>query len=171
MSDPNSQGPLSAFVSPFAEAHADYRKLPLNERNGVRASWGAFLIALCSYIAMTLGPHASRYPQEWKLAYAAVAGVGLLLFVIGMRGSRGCERDPLAAIFAVVLPVGGWIALTTWLPEWRTDFYVRGFFVAYAAANAVRFFLAIRGGGGNAQKIVHQQIAQNEIIWQGVKRR
>jgi hypothetical protein len=52
------------------------------------------------------------------------------------------------------------------------DFYVRGFCVAIATANLVRFWIAIRGPeSGNAHDLVRQQIAGNEISWKGVKRR
>jgi hypothetical protein len=171
MSEPRTPtGPLSAIVAPIAGELAKHHSLPENKKSENRAYVGAFLLGTCGYVAVRLAPQAANYPGEWKLALAGVIGFGLLLLVVGARGARG-PRDWLGAFFALALPVGGFIAAMNYAPELLDDFYVRAFCVGIAAANTVRIWLAIRGNAGNAQKLVHQQIAQNEISWQPVIRR
>jgi hypothetical protein len=169
MSDPRIHGPLSALAAPIGEQLSQHQNLPPNKQAGNRAYCGAFLLGACGYIAVTLGPEAARYAPDWKLGFAVVAGLGLLLLVTGWRGAHG-GRDPVGAFFAVAVPLGGFLAVLTWAPN-LLDFYpARAFCVAIACANVVRFCLAVRGPGGDAQKIVHRQIAQNEINWRGVQR-
>jgi hypothetical protein len=171
MSDPrNSPGLFSAVAGPLGEEHAKYQNLPAGERNVVRARFGGFLLGLAGYTAVKLGPYASYYSQEWKLGWLACAGLGLFLLVFGVKGARG-PREPVTAFFALALPIGGGIALSNWLPGLLENFYVQAFAVGVVASCAVQFFLAIRGNDGNAQKIVTQQIAQQEVAWRGVKRR
>ena len=43
---------------------------------------------------------------------------------------------------------------------------MRLFTVAVATANAVRFWLAIRGASGDARRLVKQDIADNEFDWE-----
>jgi hypothetical protein len=170
MSDTRHQGGLSSVVAgPIAEEVKQHKALPPNKQAGNRAYLGTLLVSGCGYLAM-FDPDAASYPDDFKLGLAVAAGLGLLLLVAGWRGARGA-RDPVGAFFALAVPVGGFIAVLNYAPELMDDFYVRGFCVAVAAANIVRFWLCVRGPGGDAQKIVHRQIAQNEINWQGVKRR
>jgi len=168
MSDPHTPGPLTAITAPVADEMAKFQNLPLQKKNEVRAYWGAFLVTACGYTAATLD--ATSFPREWLYGWAACGGLGLLLLVAGLRGARG-PRDPIAGIFALAMPIGGAFAITTWMPSLWDEYIVRLIFVSTAAANVVRFWIAIRGSRGTAQKIVSQQIAQSEIIWRGVKRR
>jgi hypothetical protein len=170
MSDPRHQGGLmSAVAGPIAEELKQHQALPPNKQAANRAYFGTFMLSGCAYLAL-LDPDAASYATDFKIGLAVAGGLGLLLLVVGWRGARGA-RDPVGALFAVAVPVGGFLAVLNYAPDMLDDFYVRGFCVAIACANIVRFALAIRGPGGDAQKIVHRQIAQNEINWQGVKRR
>jgi MFS family permease len=169
MSEPRIHGPLSALAAPIGEQLSQHQSLPPNKQAGNRAYLGAFLLGACGYVAVTLGPEAARYPDDWKLGFAVVAGFGLLLLVTGWRGARG-GRDIVLAFFAVAVPLGGFLAVLNWAPQVLEFYPARAFCVAIASANVVRFWLAVRGPGGDAQKIVHRQIAQNEITWRGVKR-
>ena len=171
MSDPQSRGPLSAIAAPIAEELAKHQALPPDKKSANHAYMGGLICGTCGYVAVTLGPYASSFPDEWKLGFAGVAGFGLLLLIVGWRGARG-RRDPLGAMFAVAVPAGGFFAVMNYAPELLDEFYVRAFCCGIVTANFVRFWIAIRGpGGGSAQKVVRQQIAQNEIVWRGVKRR
>lgn len=172
MSDPRHHGdPLMTGVASVVEDIIKIGGLPLNKKNEHRAYFGAFILGTCGDIAVTLGPQASSYPDEWKLGFAGCALLGLVLFVTGIRGAR-VPRDTLGALFSLAWPIGGFVAVLNWAPELLRDFWeARAFCVGIACANIVRFWIAVRGPGNDAQKIVHQQIAQNEILWQPVKRR
>lgn len=170
MADPRVQGPLSALAVSVSDPLQKYQALPLDKKSEARTSAGAFLLAIAGYTAATLGPYADRFPQAWVLGWFGCAGVGLLLLIIGIRGPRG-QRDPMTAIVALAVPVGGGIAMMKWLPGAWDNFFVRGFCIAVLASCAVRFWMATRSAGANAQKIVRQQIAQNEINWRAVGRR
>ena len=87
---------------------------------------------------MTLGPAASAYPDEWKIGYAIIFAWGLLLLVVGWRGSRGA-RDPIGAIFAIAVPAIGFVAVASYAPELLQDFSVRALCCGIVAANAVGF--------------------------------
>ena len=56
------------------------------------------------------------------------------------------------------MPIGGFIAVRNYAPELLDDFYVRAFCTGVATANAVRFWIAMRGIRSNAQKMVRRQI-------------
>jgi hypothetical protein len=158
MSDPQVRGPLSAFAVPIAESVAKHQALPPDKKSANHAYVGGLICGVCGYVAVKLGPDAASYPDEWKLAFAGVAGFGLLLLVLGWRGARG-RRDPLGALFAVVVPAGGFYAVMSYAPELLDEFYVRAICAGIIAANTIRFWIAIRGpGGGSAQKMVRRQI-------------
>ena len=75
------------------------------------------------------------------------------------------QREPLAAFFALVEGVGLYLAVHSWAPQLLDAFYVQAFFVAIGCANLVRFYLAVRGLGGNARKLVVNDINQGEWKW------
>jgi hypothetical protein len=170
MSDPRtSPGIVSGPFVAAAEALAKHQALPPDKKNANRAYTGAFLLGATGYIAF--GPELSGFPDEWKLGLAGAACFGLLLVVVGWRGARGA-RDPLAALFAVAVPIGGFVAVAKYAPELLSLPYAHAFCAGVAVANLVRFWLAIRGPGiGNAQNLVRQEIAENVIEWRAVKRR
>jgi hypothetical protein len=167
MSEPRTAGPLPAFASAIADEAAKHQALPPDKKNANRAYVGAFLLGICVYLAFTLDP--GDYPGE-KLGFLAICAWGLFLLVVGWRGSRGA-RNPVGAVFALAVPAGGFIAVANYRPELFNNFYVQAFCTGVVTANLVRFLIDIRGPGGDAQKIVHRQISQNEINWQSVKRR
>ena len=127
------------------------------------------MLGVCGYTAVTLNP--ADYSGEWELAFLAVCAWGLLLLILGWRGSRG-RRNPLGAILALAVPSAGFFAVMNYAPALLDSLAVRTFCCGIVTANLVRFWIDIRGpGGGCAEKQVRQQIAQNEIVWRGVKRR
>jgi len=166
MSDPRSAGPLSAIALPIAEAAAKHQALPPNKKNADRAYGGGFICGTCAM----LGSDVAGWPDAFKLGYALIFAWGLLLLVVGWRGSRGA-RDPLGAVLAIAVPAIGFIVAANYEPELLQNPYVQAFCVGIVAANAVRFVICIKGpGGGGAEKQVRQQIAQHEFSWKPAKR-
>ena len=75
-------------------------------------------------------------------------------------------RDLFLAFRAIAIPVAGYVAMMHFMPELWDLYLVRLFTVAVATANAVRFWLAIRGASGDARRLVKQDIADNEFDWE-----
>jgi hypothetical protein len=167
MSDPTINGPGAIIAVPIAEAAKQHNNAPPATKASNKGYLGALLLSGSGYLA--IADDFASYPDNAKLGLILVGGFGLLLLMTALRTRSA--RDPVGAFFAVAVPVGGFLAVLNYAPDLLSDFYVRGFCVAVAAANIVRFWLAVRGPGGDAQKIVTHQIYQNEINWQGVKRR
>jgi hypothetical protein len=167
MSEP-PRGLLSAVAVPIADELQKHRASPPDRKNGNRAYMGAFLLGICLYLALTLDP--ADFDSDWKLGFAVVVGWGLLLLVVGWRGSYG-KRNMLGAVCAVAVPAGGFFAVMSYAPELLDDLYVRAFCCGIVMANAVRFWIDVRGpGSGTAEKQVRQQIARHEFNWKPVKR-
>ena len=87
---------------------------------------------------------------------------------VGERLERIARRaaDLFLAFRAIAIPAAGFVAMMTFVPELWGFYLVRLFVVSVATGNAVRFWLAIRGAGGDARKLVTQDIADNEIDWE-----
>lgn len=167
MSEP-PKGLLSALATPIAEELQKHQALPPDKKNGNRAYMGAFLLGVCIYLALTLNP--ADYDDDVKIGFAVAALWGLLLLVVGWRGSYG-KRNPIGAVCAIAVPAGGFVAVASYAPELLDDLYVRAFCCGVVLANAVRFWIDVRGpGSGSAEKQVRQQIAQHEFNWKPVKR-
>jgi len=169
MSGPrDAAGPLSAFGAVIAEEAAKHQALPPDRKNANRAYVGAFLLGVCIYLTLTLDP--ADYDSEYKLGFIAVCTWGLLLLIVGSRGSRG-RRDMLGAVLALAVPAGGFIAVMSYAPELLDDLFVRAFCTGVVTANLVRFWIDIRGpGSGSAEKQVRRQIEQHQFQWKPAKR-
>lgn len=171
MSDPRIAGPLSALVVPGADAVKEHRSSPIHVQNDNRAYCGGLLLGAAGFIAVTLGSDAPNFPLGYLLGYAGAVCLGLLLLITGLRGARS-ERNPLGALLALIVPVGGFVAVSNYAPGLLDLPFARAACAGIGVANLVRFWISIRGpGSGSAEKMVRQQIAQNEIVWRGVKRR
>jgi hypothetical protein len=165
MNERQSVGPISAVASAVGDEFAKHSTLPPDKKNANRAYWGGLICGTCSYLALVLAPEASSFGDEWKLGFAAVFAWGVLLLVIGWRGSRGA-RDVLGAIFAIAIPAIGFIAAANYAPpDMLQATYVRAFCCGIIAANAIRFLICVRGVGGNARKLVVNDINQGEWKW------
>jgi hypothetical protein len=163
-SDPRVQGPISAIGVPIAEAWQQHQNAPLHIKQDNTAYVAGLILGASGYIALTL--RAADFPHEYVIGYAAVTCLGLVLLASAWRGSRGAPRDFFLAFRAAAIPLTGFVAMMNFAP-WLWDFYaVRLFVAAVAAGNAVRFAIAIRGAGGDARKLVKQDIANNEINWE-----
>ena len=164
MNERQSAGPISAATSVIGEEFARHSALPPDKKNANRAYLGGLICGTCGYLAVALAPEASSFPDEWKLGFAAVFGWGVLLLVIGWRGSRGA-RDPLGAIFAIAVPAIGFVAVINYAPELLHDVYVQAFCCGIITANVVRCVICLRGVGGNARKLVAKDISMGDWKW------
>ena len=161
MNDPRGAGPLSAIAAPIAEAAAKHQALPPNKKNADRAYGGGFICGTCAM----LGSEVADWPDEFKLGYALIFAWGVLLLVVGWRGSRGAQ-DWLGAVLPIAVPAIGFIAAVNYAPpQFLQDFYVQAFCVGVVMANAVRFAICVRGIGGNARKLVVNDINQGDWKW------
>jgi hypothetical protein len=160
MSDPRVAGPLSAIASPIAEAAAKHQALPPDKKNADRAYGGGLICGTCAM----LGSEVASWPDEFKLGYVLIFAWGVMLLVVGWRGSRGA-RDPLGAVLAIAVPAIGFIAAANYTPQLLQDFYVQALCTGIVFANAVRFAICVRGIGGNARKLVVNDINQGEWKW------
>lgn len=184
---------LFTALEPLAEAVAQHRAASPRDQNFTRASWGAFLLTGCAYTAryspIFLGDRFEAvmsavlsdplHPPAALVVWIASCALGLLWLWIGVRGARG-PRDVMTAFWAAVRMALVMCALLRhWYPprDWGDwiplgNLVLRGVYFGSLAEGSMQFLLAARGpGGGSAQKMVRQQIAQNEIVWRGVKRR
>ena len=132
-----------------------------------RAYVGAFLLGVCGYLLVTLGPYAARIPDGYKIGWAVAAAWGAVLLVAGWRDARWTLPDRFGALCAIVAPAAGFITVAHYAPGLLENFYVRAFAAGVIASNLVRFVLCISGPpGGNAHQLVEDNIAENEFTWE-----
>ena len=153
----NSDGPLTIM----AQAYAQHAQLPPPQKAVARTSYGCLLLVACIYTAVTLGPDAvHRYPPAAVLGFAGAAGLGLLLFVNGLRGPR--LPVEFMTKFWVFFWAGAFTAGSWWLavhqPEWWANVYVRGFCISFTAAQWIDCLLVLRPMSGDAEKAVRQNM-------------
>jgi len=160
-SDSSSQGPITAILTPIAEHFARHAALPPYEKAIDRAVYGAFLLGVCGYTGVSLGPY---LPGSWWLGLIAVGGFGLLLLVVGLHGARG-PRDAMTIFWSLIFAGGGWWAVVHWLPGLWVNFFGRGFCVGLLCGGAIRLYIAVRGPGGSAHGMVAENIDQQEWKW------
>jgi hypothetical protein len=161
MNERQPMGPLSAAASAIGdEFRRDASAAPADKASN-RGYLGSFLLSGSAFLFVA--DDFASYPQELEIALAVAAVLGLLLLLAALRIRS--QRQPVAAFFAVAVPVGGFLAVQSWAPELLTDFYVQAFCVAVGCANLTRLYLALRGPGGNARKLVVNDINQGEWKW------
>jgi hypothetical protein len=161
MNERQSVGPISAVASAVGDEFARHANATPAVKASNRGYVGAFLVSGCGYLF--IADDFASYPEDVKIALAVAAVLGLLLLWTALRTHN--QREPLAAFFALAVPIGGLLAVLSWAPQLLDDFYVQGFCVAVGCANLVRFYLAVRGVGGNARKLVVNDINQGEWKW------
>jgi len=155
------KGPLEAIVTPFAEQAKLYATLPPYERAVARAEYGAFLLGVSGYVGLTVGV---SLPGSWLIALTVIGGYGLLLLATGSHDARG-RRDVMSIFWSLVVIGGGWWVVTHWLPDLWADFYGRTFCIGALCSTAVRLYLALRGLGHHAHRLVTEDIAAQEWKW------
>lgn len=166
MSDPRIAGPLSAIGTPIAESAQRFAASgPFNQAVGL-ACFGAIFLAFCGETAAALGTAAlARWSPVALAVFAGVAGVGLLLLVVGWRGARG-PRNAVMALTSIATPcllaAGVWCI---WGPQAFHNPLVQWIGAPFLIGFAVRLVLSLRGISGNARKMVDQNIKANELDW------
>jgi hypothetical protein len=168
VSDPRITGPLSAILVPVGdELHRP--KSPF-EQAFASASFGAFLLTLCIYAA--IGHTASEYSPTVLWIWAGCTGFSALLVWVGLRSRARAPRDIVRAFFSIAGPAGtGWALSALAGPEVFDNYFVHGFFLAWAVGGLVECFLSIRGVSGDAQRNVRRHIEQNRNVWRSGRRR
>jgi hypothetical protein len=167
-----AQDPYEQFGSAIADAVNLFRRQRPSPQHdaAAQASSGAFLLGLCGYAAVAFGPYRATLPPSAVMVWAGLAGFGLLLVAVGVRGARG-PRDVMMAVQAVALPLGGWWMLRTWQgPHVFDNFFLQWLGCGCVPVAALRLFLALRGVPGDAQKNVQRHIEQNETVWRSARR-
>lgn len=171
MSDPRIVGPLSAIAVPLGDAAQQFKaSSPFRQSVGL-ACFGAITLGFCGEAALLFGPAASTFSPVVLLVFAGVAGVGLLLFVLGVRGARG-PRNVVMALSSVATP-GGLAAAIWWLggPETFQNIWVQLIGVPFLLGFTVRLYLALRGMPGDAQRNVRRHIEQNRNVFRSARHR
>jgi len=157
-------GPLSEIAKGFAHHAA----LPPPQKAFARTSYGSLLLFACAYTAVELGPAAlHQYPPAALYGFAGVAALGLLLFIVGLRGPR-MPADVMtyfwSLFWAVTFATGSWW-LAVYQPDWWDNIYVRGFCLSFACAQGLEFLLLLRPMSSNARGMVEDNIAETEFNW------
>jgi hypothetical protein len=145
MSDPRIAGPLSAIAVPLGDTAQQFKaSSPFQQSVGL-ACFGAITLGFCGEAAVLFGPAASAFSPVVLLVFAGVVAVGLLLFVLGLRGARG-PRNTVMALTSVATPAG-LAAAIWWLggPEAFHNIWVRLIGLPFLIGFAVRLYLAARG--------------------------
>jgi hypothetical protein len=158
------KGPISALGGPFLETLAEVQRLPPNKQALAMATFGAFTVTACGYVAVTLGPFAAAFPASAITWWTGIAAFGLLLVAVGVRGARGPVATLEALWTLAVLIGGGWL-IATYAPSIWANYYGRGFCVSMIGAGTVRLFVTLRGVRGDALKMVKADIAAKEFSW------
>lgn len=145
--------------------HPGYDRLSFQRKGEWRAGCGAFFLAATLYAGATLDLAALSRTQ--LIAGICVSIVALLFLRTGLRDAR-TPRDIGAMVwFGIVQPGGCWWVVSNFAPWlWTSSYYGRGFLIAQGALLAVEFFINARGiGGGNARRLVDEQIKASAINW------
>jgi hypothetical protein len=157
-------GPLSHIAQEFARHAA----LPPPQKAVARTSYGSLILAACIYTGVTLGPDAlHQYSPAALYGFAAVAGFGLLLFIVGLRGPRlpvEFMTRIWSLFWAAAFAAGSWW-LAVYQPDWWDNIYVRGFCLSFACAQGLEFLLLLRPISSNARGMVEDNIAETEFNW------
>jgi apolipoprotein N-acyltransferase len=157
-------GPFSLLAQEF-QRHAA-RTPP--QKAMARTSYGSLLLVACAYTAFELGPDAvNQYPPAAVYGFFAVLGLGLLLFINGLRGPRLPVEFMLkfwSLFWAVAFGAGSWWLAVNQPGIWEI-FFVRCFCISFAVAQALEFLLLLRPIGGDALNQVKADIAANEFNW------
>jgi hypothetical protein len=155
------QGPISAIVTPLAEAIQQHNALTPDQKNRARATGGAGLIAFCLYV-LVAAPRMVFGSWIAVAVWVALLGFGGLWLYVGVRASVG-PRDIMAAfwsaagiVFFLALMIVGAYLPADWL---LVNFLLKGLYIGYATACAMKLWLAVRGMPNTGLDAVHAQQA------------
>lgn len=152
---PGHSDGFGGLVTPFTEEIARIAALPPPQRETERATWGAFFLGVSGSVWLTPGLY---LPGSWKLGVAAAAGFGLLLLIVGLRGSGGQPRNVMGVFWNLALLGGGGWVVAHWLPGLWENFFGRTFCIGMICAAVVRLCIALRGIGGDAERPVRENM-------------
>lgn len=76
-----------------------WRAVPLQQRNMIRATAGAFVLVSCAVLA------AHGFPVVGSKLTAGLAAIALLYLVVGIHGAHGTRFDPMSVFWWAVLAV------------------------------------------------------------------
>lgn len=165
--DPHARGLFTSIATPIGE-EMHRPKTPF-EQSFASGSFGAFLLTLCIYAAMTRGHDA--YPPAAVWIWAACTCLGALLVWVGLSSHARAPRDPVRAFFSIAAPVGtGWALSALAGPHVFDNYYVHGFFLAWGVGALAEAWLALRGVSGDAQRNVQRHIEENANVWRSARR-
>ena len=77
-----------------------WRLVPLQNKNMMRATGGAFVLALCAALA------ASGFPYLGPKIMGAIAALALLYVGVGIFGARGARFDVMSLFWSAVVALG-----------------------------------------------------------------
>lgn len=157
----NSPGLFSAVTGTVGEELKQHAHAPPAVKASNRGYCGALLLSGAGYLF--IADDFASYANDLRIALAVAAVLGLVLLWTALRTHS--QREPLAAFYALVEGIGLFLAVHSWAPQLLEAFYVQAFFVAIGCANLVRFYLAVRGPGGNARNLVAKDISVGEWKW------
>lgn len=137
--------------------------------------WGTWLVAFCLYVLPgVIAGNPGSSDLTWALGvWGAVFLFACLWVYAGVRRARG-PRDIMPAFWSLVFAGGCAYALFTgaYLDDAPAlNVWLRGFYFATLAASLMALFIFTRGTGGNAARMVEQQIERQAIPWRTGKRR
>jgi FtsH-binding integral membrane protein len=171
MSQAINEGINETVVRPVAKHLA----APPVEKNRNRAIWGTRLVVACLCLAygawIETGYSVTSLARSyWRMLHAApedswpVYGwtaamlLGLLWLSVGVKGSRG-PRDVMMAFWAM-LRVAIFAGALWWYPaiDPKSDWLIQGVVVTLLASSLMSLYLALRGTGTGAVRLIQQQI-------------
>jgi hypothetical protein len=165
MSGNFNDGPLPLIAQQIARHSA----LPPHQKAVARSSYGSLLLVAVAYTFFDLGPAAvSEFPPYALYGFIAAAGLGLLLFINGLRGPRlpvdlGMTRF-WSLLWAVAFAAGSWWLAVNQPGIWEI-FFMRCFCVSFAVAQALEFLLLLRPISSDAERPVRENMqAKNPPI-------
>jgi hypothetical protein len=174
------QGPLTTIAGSVVQ----HVNAPPLQQNQERAVWGTMLLTASVYWAngFLAAKHldfrdgvdfywrALHAPREDSWPYYLWGGLmlfGLLWVWVGMRGSRAPRQIMTAFWSAAFAAAAGYALWDGWyLDDYPTvNWYLRGFYQAVVAGAAMSFWLAVRGTGPGAMRLIRRQIATQVTVF------
>ena len=183
------KGILSAIAQPIGEEMSQHLNATPLRQSQNRAVWGTALLTAGAYAAWTLLIKHSGFweserfylrslhqPWEDSWPYYLWGGAmlfGLLWVVVGVRGSRA-PRQIMTGVWAAAWTAAGCAAL--WY-GWYIDDYpvanwlLKGLYLMIVTGAAMLCWLAMRGTGPGAVRLIQRQIVRQAVVFRVGRRR
>jgi hypothetical protein len=184
------KGIFSAIAEPIGhEMQQHLNASPLRQSQN-RAVWGTAALTFGAYVGHTFllteridfwrGVHVyfrtlhAAWDTSWPYyVWGGAMLFGLLWLVIGIRGSRA-PRQIMTAFWALAWAVA---ASAAWWNEWyfgdwpTVDWFLKGLYLTFMAGSLMLFWLAMRGAGPGAVRLIQQQIARQAKVFRTCRKR